>query len=141
MSQFKTTIKWKPGTKDAELASEGKPGLTVAPPPEFGGRAGVWTPEDALLGAVQSCLLMTALYFVKQKSIGLKAYESTATGEMKKTPEGLRFQSIEVSICAAVEQEDDIGKIKQAVAQAEKFCPVSAAVSVPINVSVDAKAS
>ena len=74
MHTFTTSLEWKPGTEEADLACEGKPTLAITPPPAFGGKAECWSPEDALVGAVESCLLLTALYFVGKAKIGLSAY-------------------------------------------------------------------
>ncbi|MDA0989130.1 MAG: OsmC family protein [Verrucomicrobia bacterium] len=136
MAKFATTLTWKAGTQEAELTSAGKPPIAIMPPPEFGGKEGYWSPEDALIGAIQSCLLLTTLYFVSQQKIDLQAYDSETTGSLSKTPQGLRFAEISVAIRAQVGSEEDAGKMKQAVAQAEKFCPVSAAVSAPVTVTL-----
>ena len=138
MSDFTTTLTWKPGTQEAELKAGDKPAIAVMPPPEFGGKEGYWTPEEAFIGSIHSCLLMTTLYFVKQMKIQLSACESEATGSLGKTAQGLRFNGVKVSFHGTVAGADDGEKFEQAVAQAEKFCPVSAAVSVPIEVSATA---
>ncbi len=46
-------------TGDAVLSSQDLPDLLVAPPPEFDGPGGTWSPEHLLLAAVESCLLLT----------------------------------------------------------------------------------
>jgi organic hydroperoxide reductase OsmC/OhrA len=132
MAHFETSATWK-GGQSVEVASAGKPAHSIMPPPEFGGEDGHWTPEDLLIGAVESCLLLTTLHMVKTMSINLVSYSSSASGELEKTAEGLRIQGINVNIQATVGSDEDVEKMNKAVETAEKFCPVSAAVSCPIS--------
>jgi len=135
MSEYRTAVTWKSG-QELDVACEGKPALAVSSPPEFGGNGERWSPEDLLAGAVESCLLLTTLYFVDQMKIGLASYASEAVAEMKRTSEGLRFQSIRVAIEAGVSSAEDEEKMQKAASQAEAFCPVSAAVNCPVEVSL-----
>ena len=137
MHAFVTTLEWKGGERMVQHA-EGRPPIEVSSPTAFGGEAGLWTPEDFLVAAVESCVLLTTLYFVHRNQIGLKGWTSRCTGEMAKTAEGLRFQRMELRITARVAAEADIEKLRQAVALAEKYCPLSAAVKFPVNVALDA---
>ena len=120
MSEFKTSAEWK-GGQNVEAGSEGRPSLNIMPPPEFGGEEGHWSPEDLLVSAVESCLLLTTLHMVKTMGIELKAYRSEAVGSMSKTAEGLRVQGINVTAQASAGSDDDIEKMQKAVATAEKY--------------------
>jgi len=139
MHTFVTTLEWKGGERIVQSA-EGRPPIEVSSPPAFGGEAGRWTPEDFLVAAVESCVLLTTLYFVQKNRIGLTAWTSRCAGDMAKTPEGLRFQRIELSIAARVAAADDVEKLRKAVALAEKFCPLSAAVKFPVTVKLEVAA-
>lgn len=136
MHSFTTNLTWKPGTETASLACAGKPDMDIASPPEFGGRADLWSPEDMICGAANSCILLTALYFVGKMQIGLKGYTSSASAAMQKTPAGLRFTGVDVKVTATVATADDEPKMRKAMEQAEKFCPVSAGLSVPVTLAV-----
>ena len=140
MSQFKTNANWK-GGKNVEAGSTGKPSLNIMPPPEFGGEEGHWSPEDLLVSAVESCLLLTTLHMVNTMGINLVSYSSSARGEMGKTAEGLRIQGINVSIQAMVGSYEDVDKMQKAVATAEKYCPVNAAISCPITAEAEVTAA
>lgn len=140
MHTFVTTMEWQGGERTLER-TEGRPPLEVSSPVVFGGEAGRWTPEDMLVAAVESCVLLTTLYFVQKNKIGLKTWTSRSAGDMAKTPEGLRFQRIEVNIAARVATAEDVEKLRKAVTLAEKYCPLSAAVRFPVEVKLEVTAS
>ena len=44
---------------NVELTSPGLESLTTAPPPQFGGPEGVWSPETLFAGAVADCYILS----------------------------------------------------------------------------------
>jgi organic hydroperoxide reductase OsmC/OhrA len=138
VSEYVTYLEWKGGQQIA-LSADQKPGLTVTPPKEFGGTGQEWSPEELMGGAVDSCLLLTTLYFVRTLKIELTSYRSSATVQMDRTADGLRFQEITLKIDAAVSKDEDVGKMKSAIEQAEAHCPVSAVVKCPVNVVLETR--
>ena len=134
MWNFDTTFRWV-GKEKGVAACAGKPDISITTPPEFGGEPGHWTPEDVLVTAIESCLMMTALNVAKRQKLDLKSYASKASGQMEKTPEGLRFTGLTVAIELQVGDAADIEKAIKVVAIAEKYCPVSNAVKFPVTVT------
>ncbi len=139
MWKFETSMQWS-GGEEGVAACAGKPDVAIASPPEFGGKPGIWTPEDLLISAIESCLLMTTLSVLTRQKIALKGYSSRATGTMEKTPEGLRFTGLDVAISLQVAEAADIEKATRAIGIAEKYCPISNAVKFPVKVTATATA-
>ena len=137
MWSYVTNVKWESGEKGI-ATTVGRPALSFSPPPEFGGTEDRWNPELMLVSAVESCILLTALSVLNRQKIPLKAYESKAEGRMEKTPEGLRFTGIDITIRLTTAPEDT-EKARKAIAIAEKYCPVSNAVKCPVRVSVSSQ--
>ena len=130
---YETSVQWLGGERGlAETA--GKPPVEFTPPPEFGGVDSAWNPELLLVSSIETCMLLTSLHFVKALGIELKSYDSKADGELAKTPQGLRFQQMTVTVRGFVGKAEDVEKFKSAVANAEKWCPVSNAVNFPVHV-------
>ena len=140
MWNYETTLRWTQGPL-GQAGSAGKPELTVSPPPEFGGEAGRWTPEDLLVSAIETCLMMTTLNVAQRQKIEVRGYTSKASGQLEKTPEGLRFTAVLLTIELQVADEASREKAVKAVQIAEKYCPVSNAVKFPVHVTVNATAS
>ena len=63
------------------VRAAGKPDLEVSSPPEFKGEAGIWTPEDLFVGALNACILMTFVAFATQKGLEFASYECRAEGQ------------------------------------------------------------
>ena len=97
MHVFEIEVVWQHG-KECQAKARENPTLLVATPPGFGGPQGVWSPEELLVASVGSCLLSTFLYFADRFELSFSSYSSTSKGTVDKTPEGLRFTGIDVSI-------------------------------------------
>ncbi len=134
---YVTEVQWLGGERGMAKTA-GRPSFEFTPPPEFGGVADVWNPELLLVGSIETCVFLTALHFIKKSGTGLKSYSSKADGELKKTPQGLRFQQMTITVTGVVATQEDVQKFKSSVAEAEKWCPVSNAVNFPVHVIADA---
>jgi len=131
---FETTVIWRHG-REFRLDARESLHLIAATPPQFGGPEGVWCPEELLVGSVGGCLLSTFLYFADRFQVPINSYSSSATGTVDKTPAGLRFTGIDVSIAVTVPDE---GTVKKASSlrlkeKLEKYCPVSASLTCPVR--------
>ena len=138
MYTFETALTWE-GGKSGRLNTSRTPTLAVATPPAFGGPEGQWSGEELLVGAVQTCLMSTFIFFAERLKVNLDSYSGTAKGVMEQTQAGLRFTGIEVSIKAVVADEDSLKKIHSANLEKklEKYCPVSAAMNCPVSLDLD----
>ena len=134
MWKFDTSMKWLEGETCEITAAGGQPPVQITPPADLGGKAGYWTPEDLLVSAIESCMLLTTLSVLAKQKVALKSYSSTAQGVMEKTPNGLRFTGLDIAITLSTENPADGEKAVRAVGIAEKYCPVSNAVNFPVRV-------
>ncbi len=138
MWTYKTSVDWKEG-KIGETNCSGKPSLEVATPPEFGGPANIWTPEDLLTSAVATCIMTSALFFTDRAKIQLRSYKSTATGTMEKTAAGLAITRIAVDVTIELDDMEQEAAVRKALEQAEKTCPISTSLSCPVELSINVR--
>ena len=136
MWTYETSVDWKEG-KTGEANSSGKSGIEVATPPEFGGPEGVWTPEDLLTTAVESCIMASALFFLNRGKVPFRSYKSKATGTLEKGPTGLVFSRIAVEVTLVLEDPSQTEAAHKAVVQAEKTCPLSNSLSCPVELAIN----
>lgn len=138
MWEFHTTFEWQPEADEQGRCGlrDGKDVITVTPPASLGGKAGYWTPEDLLVSSIESCMFLTTMSVVKKQKIDLKAYRSSAAGQMEKTPNGLRITGMTIRVTAQLGADTELQRFQQAVATAERYCPVLAAVNFPVKVEL-----
>ena len=136
MWTYETSIDWTEG-KIGEANSNGKPALQIATPPEFGGPEGIWTPEDLLTSAVESCIMASSLFFLNRSKVQTRSYKSKAVGHLEKGPTGLAFTRIAVAVTLELEDPAQADAAHKAVVQAEKTCPLSNSLSCPVELSIN----
>ena len=131
---YKTNLKWE-GGKSGALASEGKPEIRVASPPEFKGEAGVWTPEDLFVAAVEICHMTTFLSYAERKKLQIISYQSHANGVLEFINGDYRFTRIvlfpTVVITNSVREEDVHGLLREA----HKHCLVANSIASIVEVN------
>lgn len=126
---------------EVNLASEGgllgklsagpRPPFSGGPPPEFGGDDQRWSPEHLLLASVSLCLMTTFAAITDKSKLDFSAYESRAEGILDKTPEGLRFTRVTLTVTV---RSGDALRAARLLEMAKKHCIVSNSLRVPIEV-------
>src|SRR3989338_3509458 len=93
---YKTSLKWQEGKKGI-ISTQGKPDIAVAAPPEFKGPLGFLSPEDLLVSAVNSCLMLTFLFYAQREGLELQSYESEATGILEMSEGKMMVSTIAIA--------------------------------------------
>jgi organic hydroperoxide reductase OsmC/OhrA len=123
------------------LEAAGKPTLSVATPPEFkDGIAGIWSPEELLVGAVASCYELTLVAVAERRSVPLHGLDVEATGHLERVPAGgYGFTVLELN--AALTTEPGFEAEATEVAQlAKEHCIVERALEVPVHLRLEVSA-
>ncbi len=76
---YVTEVSWK-GENWGHLTMGNGPEMDFSAPPEAQGHAGVLTPEDAFMAAVNSCIMMMFLWSCERLKLKLEAYRCRAEG-------------------------------------------------------------
>ena len=134
MWHYETTLAWA-AAKEGHLHAGGKPDITVATPPEFGGPENLWTPEDLLAGAAGACLLTSALHYIERAGVALHSYTSNSAATMEKTRRGLAITGLCIDIAITVRQTADVAPAERALEKAESTCPITGVLSCPVTVN------
>jgi organic hydroperoxide reductase OsmC/OhrA len=117
---------------DSVLSSGIRPLLVGAPPPEFGGRPDVWSPEHLLVSSLALCFTATFRSLAGRTDLSPRGYCVDAEGTLDKTPDGLRFVSFQLLVTLDVAP----GQTELAqglLARAKKACLVAKSVNAPIE--------
>jgi peroxiredoxin-like protein len=122
--KYPVSVRWT-GEKKGALAVPGKPSVEVATPPEFKGHAGVWSPEDLYVAAVNSCIMSTFLAFAERSGLAFEGFESDAEGLLELSDNRFVFTKIVVRPRIALRSGEDRPKAEEILHKAERNCMVS----------------
>ncbi len=131
---YQTALKWV-GGKAGVLGSEGKHSFRVASPREFKGEAGVWTPEDLMVGAVEVCHLTTFLAYAQRKQLPLISYESKATGVLEFIDGDYRVSRIILSPRIMVGNTVTEPEVYELLRESHKHCIISNSINSIVEVN------
>jgi organic hydroperoxide reductase OsmC/OhrA len=76
---YHTTVRWKQ-EHCGHIRMGNGPEMDFSAPPDAHGLAGVLTPEDAFVGAVNTCIMMMFLWSAERFKLDLRSYECFAEG-------------------------------------------------------------
>lgn len=76
---YNTTVSWK-GEHWGRIAMGNGPEMDFSAPPDAQGHSGVLTPEDAFVGAANSCIMMMFIWAAERYKLNLLSYDCRAEG-------------------------------------------------------------
>jgi uncharacterized OsmC-like protein len=76
---YDTTVTWK-GEHWGHIVMGNGPEMDFSAPPDAQGHAGVFTPEDAFVASVNTCIMMMFVWAAKRFKLNLLSYECRAEG-------------------------------------------------------------
>ena len=76
---YTTTVEWK-GKHRGHIRMGNGPEMDFSAPPDAHGHAGVLTPEDAFVAAVNTCVMMMFIWSAERFKLELVNYECRAEG-------------------------------------------------------------
>ena len=76
---YHTTVHWK-GEHRGYIRMGNGPEMDFSAPPDAHGHAGVLTPEDAFVAAVNTCVMMMFIWATERFKLDLVSYECAAEG-------------------------------------------------------------
>jgi len=76
---YHTTVHWK-GEHWGHISMGNGPKMDFSAPPDAQGHAGVLTPEDAFVAAVNTCVMMMFLWTAERFKLDLVTYDCRAEG-------------------------------------------------------------
>jgi organic hydroperoxide reductase OsmC/OhrA len=82
MAEYSTRARWVGGHGGELICSNGAT-LPFSAPADLHGEPGVLTPEDAFVGALNSCFMLMFIWAAERLKIDLVSYECEAIGHVK----------------------------------------------------------
>jgi organic hydroperoxide reductase OsmC/OhrA len=141
---YETTVTWT-GGHDGRVRMGNGPEMDFSAPPQSQGRPGVLTPEDAFVGAVNTCVMLMFIWAAERFRLNLVSYECRAEGtklvELDRTE--IFTQVIlkpRIVVRAGNEPTEAVEKrVRRALESAQKFSLVANSVKSEVVVEPDIK--
>ena len=130
---YTTSVKWE-GEHWGKIKMGNGPEMKFSAPPDAYGHEGVLTPEDAFVGALNTCYMMMFLWACERFKIELLNYSCTAKGEktifMDRTEQ---FTSITL-LPIIVAKNTTVDKMEKILSIAEKYSLVANSIKTKISI-------
>jgi organic hydroperoxide reductase OsmC/OhrA len=107
------------------LDSDGKPPVRFSSPPEFKGEAGVWTPEDLFVSAIDACTMTTFVAFAERERIPVVSYQSAAEGLLEFADGKYRITRVVVRPNVVVGSADAVHQTRDLFKKTHEHCIVT----------------
>lgn len=116
-------------------AADGLPTVEVASPPEFGGPAGVWSPEHLFVGALSTCLMTTFRSIADASGLEVIEYSDQASGHLQRGEDRLfSFPAVTLRPRVVIADESKVDRALRLLHKAEAVCLVSRSVSSDVTI-------
>jgi organic hydroperoxide reductase OsmC/OhrA len=112
-----------------QLTSPGLPTLASAPPPEFDGPGGAWSPETLLVAALADCFILTFRAIAKASKYEWLGLECSVEGVLERGASGASFTRFTTKAKLRVPAGADVERAKVLLEKAEKGCLIANSVS------------
>jgi len=107
------------------VASFDLPAIETAPPPEFDGPGGVWSPETLLSAAVADCFILTFRGVSRAARLSWKKLECSVEGTLERVGNVTRFTRFKTRAVLTLESDSEREKAQKLLERAEQTCLVS----------------
>ena len=107
------------------VASPQLPDIETAPPPQFDGPGGVWSPESLLCAAVADCFVLTFRSISRAARLDWQRIECRVEGTLERVEGVAQFTRYATFATLTVTVGSDIAKARALLERAEHSCLVS----------------
>jgi organic hydroperoxide reductase OsmC/OhrA len=125
---YHTTVQWK-GEHWGHIRMGNGPEMDFSAPPDAHGHAGVLTPEDAFVAAVNTCVMMMFIWATERFKLDLVSYECVAKGtkriELDRTEIFTKVALGPRIVVRAAQSEEARKRVQRALESAVKYSLVA----------------
>jgi organic hydroperoxide reductase OsmC/OhrA len=107
------------------VVSQGLPAIETAPPPEFDGPGGVWSPETLLVAAIANCFILTFRGVSRAAQFEWVKLEAHVDGTLERISGVTQFTRYNTRATLTVRPLTDHAKARELLERAEKVCLVA----------------
>jgi organic hydroperoxide reductase OsmC/OhrA len=130
--RYKANVTWD-GARRGKLAAAGKPDIVVGSPPEFKGEPRWWSPEELLVGSLNTCLLLTFLTLAQARGLTPVSYASEADGLVENREGKYRVTAVTVRPSVAVKDQAELETARTVMENVEAHCFISNSITAKVT--------
>jgi organic hydroperoxide reductase OsmC/OhrA len=132
--RFKNNLDWT-NARRGRPSAPGKSEIDLGSPPEFRGEAGVWSPEELLVGALNGCLMLTFVAMAQAKGLQFVAYESAAEGLLENVDGKYRITEVSVAPSLVLRSQADLESARTIMGTVEEHCFISNSITAKVKLT------
>ena len=107
------------------VASTGLPAIATAPPPEFDGPGGVWSPGTLLIAAIADCFILTFRGVSRAARFEWVGLQARVDGTLERVSGVAQFVRYLTTVTLTIPSDADHAKARELLERAEKLCLVA----------------
>ena len=107
------------------VGAEGLPTLETAPPEEFDGPGGMWSPETLLVAAVVNCFALTFRAIARASGLTWTSLQCRGVGVLDRVEGVMRFTEIKVSAELEIGADADAEHARGVMELSDKACLIT----------------
>jgi organic hydroperoxide reductase OsmC/OhrA len=130
--RYKAKTDWT-SARQGTLSASGKSHIVVGSPPEFKGQPDVWAPEELLVGAVNTCLMLTFLALAQAKGLVPVGYESEAEGLLENVEGKYRITEVAVRPRVTLKGKAELERAREIMDSVEAQCFISNSIKAKVT--------
>ena len=134
--RYKAKTDWT-SARRGTLSASGKSHIVVGRPPEFKGQPDVWSPEELLVGSVNTCLMLTFLTLAQAKSLVPVGYESEAEGLLENVEGKYRITEVAVRPRVTLSDVADVERAREIMGNVEAECFISNSIKAKVMLTAE----
>ena len=131
--RYKAKTTWTSARRGSLSAAE-KSNIVIGSPPEFKGEPDVWTPEELLVGSLNTCIMLTFLSLAQARGLTPAAYESEAEGLLENVEGRFCITEVTVRPQITVKQEAELERARELMERAEGECFISNSIKSKVKI-------
>lgn len=107
------------------VSSSGVTKIETAPPPEFDGPGGLWSPETLLVASVADCFILTFRGVSRAAKFEWESLECAVDGVLEKVGAVTQFSRFTTRATLTLKPGSDASKAHELLERAERLCLVA----------------
>jgi len=130
--EYHTSAQWTHSHQGLAKSPEKVDVPLVCPPPFCHERDDVWSPEEFFVSAIETCLMMTFIYFADRGDLPFESYESRATGKVEFVDGKALLTRVDIYPRIGAADDRTAKKIERMLKGASKACLVSNSITTEV---------